>query len=338
MKWTEARKRLLNLATGRESAPSAEPPPPPAAEPGGDGAAERLRSTPPPAGRPGPRLAEPEERCARAVSLCVASGKGGTGKSVLTASLAQLLAARARTILLDADLGVGNAHILQDVSPERTLLDVAEGRHAVRDVRTPCGASIDLIAAGSGVPRMADLSTYEMHLIAHGLDELEGDYGFVLVDSAAGISRQTMAFAEASDVTLVVTTPDLTAMTDAYAFLKVLFTRRAAARTLLVVNRAESEGEAERVQHRITDVCGRFLGQAPRVLGWIPSDSAVVRAVNHRSSVVAFEPESRSARAVERLACRLVVELAGGADSPAADPRGLGRQLLRKLGYSGEGA
>ena len=130
----------------------------------------------------------------RAASLCVASGKGGTGKSVVAASLACQLADRGRTLILDADFGVGNAHILQDVTPTATLVEVALGQASVRDALVPCSGRIDLLGAGSGVPRMAELSRYEVQLIASGLEQVETDYRYLLVDSAAGISRQTLRF------------------------------------------------------------------------------------------------------------------------------------------------
>ena len=308
MDWNLAKRRLFSLAPGRE-----------------EGGTER--SEPPPIS-PWPGLAE--HRPARAVSLCVASGKGGTGKTVVTAALARLAAAHGRTLILDADLGVGNAHILQDVTPARTLVDVVEGTAKVADVREPCSDSLDLVAAGSGVPRMTYLSSYELHLVAYGVGELEREYDYVLVDSAAGISHQTMAFAEASDIVLVVTTPDLTAMTDAYAFLKVLYTRRPETQVLLAVNRAEDQDEAERVRVRIGEVCERFLGVLPGSAGWIPLDPAVVRAVNHRASVVMAEPEAPASRALRVLAARVLRELA------RVEPRGLGRSLLRQIGLAGD--
>jgi len=322
MDWIEARRRLLRLTTGRDTD---------GARGGAPAGGFRPRLVLP---RPGSNASAEDaaapEPVRRAVSLCVASGKGGTGKTVVTAALARLFAARGRTLIFDADLGVGNAHILQDVSPERTLVDVVEGQASVRDVRTRCSEAIDLVGAGSGVPRMAELSAYEMHLVAHGVQELEQEYAYLLVDSAAGISRQTVSFAEASDVVLVVTTPDLTAMTDAYALLKVLYLKRPRAVALLVVNRAEDEEEALRVDRRIADVCHRFLGAAPRYAGWIPNDPAVIRAVNHRASVVFAEPESSAARALRVLAVRVLDELG------AHRPEGLGRLLLHQIGYSGD--
>jgi flagellar biosynthesis protein FlhG len=264
----------------------------------------------------------------RAGSICVVSGKGGTGKSVLSASLGVLLARRARTLLVDADFGVGNAHILQDVAPERSFIDVVEGEAQARDIRVNCGPRLDLLAGGSGVSHMASLGAYELHLIACGIEVLELEYGQVLVDSAAGISSQTVSFAAASDVVLIVTTPDVTALTDAYAFLKVLLQRRGDCTPLLAVNRTLDAAEAEHVAERMTAVSRRFLGREPRYVGHLPEDRAVVQSVNDRRPIAISEPDSRFARALRRVAAEVVDEL------DRVQHRGLGRTLLRTVGYS----
>lgn len=307
MSWTDTRKKILQLASGRSTRSQ-------------DGSSDE--------GTPRPDGAARADERPRPVSLCIASGKGGTGKSIVSASLAALLAARGRTLLVDADLGVGNAHILQDVTPAATCVDVVEGRLGVREALTPCGKNLDLLAAGSGVPRMAELSGYELHLVASGLREIEPDYRFVLLDSAAGVSHQTIAFARASDLVLIVTTPDLTAMTDGYAFLKLLFAGRVGTRALLLVNRAANAEEADEVTRRIARVGERFLGAAPRCIGWLPHDPIVSTCVNRRGSVVNLEPGAEVSRSLRRIAASVVEELA------QVQARGFGHELQREVGYS----
>jgi flagellar biosynthesis protein FlhG len=207
-------------------------------------------------------------------------------------------------------------------------VDVVEGRESVRAALSPCGKDVDLLAAGSGVPRMSEMSSYELHLLATGLREVEDEYRYVLIDSAAGVSHQTLAFARASDATLVVTTPDLTAMTDAYAFLKLLFAGRAGTRALLLVNRAASAEEAEEVTRRIARVGERFLGMAPRCIGWLPHDRAVSACVNRRGSVVALEPGAEVSRSLRLIAVALAEELG------QVQGKGLGTELLREVGYA----
>ena len=258
----------------------------------------------------------------RAASLCVASGKGGTGKSVVCASLAALFARQGKTLIVDADMGVGNAHILQDVAPDRSFVDLVEGRCGVRDIRAACRENLDLLAAGSGVSRMSALTSWEMHLVAGGIEEIEGEYAHVLVDSAAGISSQTVALAAASDLVLIVTTPDVTALTDAYAFLKVLLMRRPDCAPIFLVNRASSFEEGIQVSERLCAVARRFLRREPRCVGILPDDRAVVRCVNSRAPVVVREPDTPFSKAMTIVQGRIRGELM------RETGRGLGRSLL----------
>ena len=329
MKWERTRRRLLG---GRILEGEAHPSAGPSASvstPPESGAAEVARE---PDTRASSRAERPRRPPLVASSICIASGKGGTGKSVLTASLARLLARRGRTLLVDADFGVGNAHILQGVHPASSLVEVVEGDVTLQQALHDCGGGLDLLAAGSGVSRMTELSVYEMHLVARELERVEGAYAHVLVDSAAGVSSQTVAFAAASDVVLLATTPDITAMTDAYAFFKVLLRRRPGVNPLLVVNRARDYDEAYSVACRMDQVSRRYLGRAPRWIGYVPDDPLVVRSVNERTPLVLLDPDGEASRALGGIASALLDELAR---TPAC---GLSRGLTSRVGYSPGGA
>ncbi|MEW6072573.1 MAG: cellulose synthase operon protein YhjQ/BcsQ [Planctomycetota bacterium] len=322
MDWSHARRKLIHLARGGAALEA-----PAAAAAAGAEAQEmpiRLdgRVLPPDRGPPG--AADPIG-AVRAASISVASGKGGTGKSIVAASLANLLSIRGRTLLVDLDLGVGNAHILQDVSPPQSFVEVVEGSAALRNILVPCSGQVDLAPAGSGIPRLAELAPAEMHLVAAGIAEVERDYRYLVADAAAGVSPQTIGFAGACDVVLIVTTPDLTAMTDAYAFLKVILGRRPDARPLLLVNRVEGELEAREVASRISRVCRRFLGRLPRLVGWIPDDAMVRESVNRRRPLVLHAPEAPASRALKQAAVAVIEEL------HRTHPRGMGWTLLRQL-------
>lgn len=264
----------------------------------------------------------------RARSLCIASGKGGTGKSVVTASLASVLAESQRVLIVDADLGIGNAHIMQDVAPEHSLVDLVEGRASAREVVASCGKNLDLLPAGSGVSHVAALEAWEMSLVAGAIGDLERDYDWVLVDSGAGISAQTVALAAACERVLLVTTPDVTALTDAYAFLKVLVQRDPRVAPCFVVNRATSAAEAEDVADRLRGAARKFLGRDVPSLGMLSDDRAVVRCVNSRAPVVLREPDSRFASDLRGLASLLV------RDVPTGPSLGLGERLARLVGDS----
>ena len=256
----------------------------------------------------------------RARSLCVVSGKGGTGKSVVSASLARIFSRGGRTLLVDADLGVGNAHILQGVTPRWTLADLFVGRAPSQLVQS-CGERLDLLAGGSGVARLASISYSDLARIGDALGELEPHYDYLIADCGAGISEATLAFARAADRVVVVTTPDLTAMTDAYAFLKVLGIPSTGPAPALVVNRAPDETVARDTAGRVEAVGRRFLGRGPDVLGWLPEDPSVTPSVNQRTPLVERSPRGPAALALEGLAQELLERLDG------QHPRGLGRHL-----------
>ena len=276
----------------------------------------------------------------RARSLCIASGKGGTGKSSISASLATLFVRRGRTLLMDGDLGCANAHILQNVHPKHSFADVIAGELGVPEIVTPCESGVDLLAGGSGLARLAGLKSYELEMIGRGLDALEPHYDHLVVDSAAGLSRQTVAFAVACDATVVVTTPDVTAMTDAYAFIKV-FVRQCEAQGVdrpmpyLVVNRVESATEAEIVSRRLQEVVHKYLGRKVELIGHLPEDRALFRASQRRKTVVDDEPESEVSRALHTLSNSVLSRLAA-VGGKKADTRSVGQRLAE--GVTGKSA
>ena len=262
---------------------------------------------------------------ARARSVCVVSGKGGTGKSLCSASLASLLSRRGRTLIMDGDLGVGNAHLLQNVQPEATLVDVVEGRLPLHRAITRCGDRLDLLAGGSGFARVAHLPHVELEILAKGLEQMERSYDYLVVDSAAGLSEQTVGLAAAADLVVLVTTPDITSLTDAYAFLKVLVQVGPARDPLVVINRVQDPAEAEIAMRRIANVASKFLGRSLQFACILPEDRAAFRCTQRRSPVTLSEPDSPLAGALRDLGREVLGQL------DQLHPAGLGRTLGRRL-------
>ncbi|MCB9907200.1 MAG: AAA family ATPase [Planctomycetes bacterium] len=255
----------------------------------------------------------------RAKSVCVVSGKGGTGKSMIAASLSSLLARRGPTLLLDADLGVGNAHILQGVSPRHTVADVLAGKTELAKALHPCRPNLDLLAGGSGLAHLAHLEGADMDRLSMGLRSVENRYDFMVVDSAAGLSGQTLAFAAACDLILVVTTPAVTALTDAYAFMKVLWSRCPDGRVRLVLNRVQNRDQGIEAAERLCNVTQRFLGQAPECLAYLPEHTSAFEATQERRPLVEDETSNPLVEEMKQLE-RLVEEqwAASGSRSMAA--------------------
>jgi flagellar biosynthesis protein FlhG len=241
------------------------------------------------------------------VSVSMVSGKGGVGKSHFVASLAILLAKAGLDVLvLDGDLGLANVDTLMGLTPRYTLWDVVAGRCEVEDVVMTGSHGIRLAPASSGVEEMANLDDYRLEVLIRSLDELRGRCDAFLVDAGSGIGRQILRLAQAAQDILVVTTPEPTAISNAYITLKLLLGRPLLRTPKFVLNRVQSPSEGRRVERRIKRVSRHFLQVEPEILGIIPEDPNVLKAVHSQEPVVEMFPRSPASLALRELADHLM--------------------------------
>ncbi|MBO8141034.1 MAG: MinD/ParA family protein [Firmicutes bacterium] len=242
----------------------------------------------------------------RARVVAVTSGKGGVGKTNLAANLGLLLVGRGqRVALLDADLGLANVDIVLGIDPPFTLSHVLSGERSLAEVMVEGPKGLKVLAGGSGVFELANLSQWRLERFIRALESLDDSLDLLLLDTGAGIGRQVMAFNLASQELIVVTTPEPTSLADAYSVIKVVATRRADVRLLVAVNMAPSLREGEAVFERLSTVARRFLGVQLEHLGTIPRDEAVVRAVQRQEPFVLASPHAPASRAVASMADKL---------------------------------
>lgn len=235
----------------------------------------------------------------------VTSGKGGTGKSFLTSNLGVLLSGSSSAMVLDADFGLANMHLLYDLSPGRTAAHLVTGEAALDDVILQGPHGVRLIPGGSGVPELASMEPARLAALAGALSGLDALGGWLLVDTPSGIDRQSLMFLLAADQVLVVTTEDITALTDAYAVIKTVLSHRPAATIVVVMNQARTyDGGLEAFQ-RLAHVVRRFLGRELTMGGIVPEDDAVARSVSSRVPVALGEPGAPASRALASLARKL---------------------------------
>ncbi len=262
-----------------------------------------------------PTLAVRRRRSARV--LAVASGKGGVGKTNIAVNLAISLSRRGLHVaLVDADLGTANVDVLMNVRPRYDLSHVIQGNHTLEEVAAPVGRNLRLIAGASGLASIADLGEFERHRLIHELGKLEAQSDVVLLDCGAGISRNVLAFAHSADDLLIVTTPEPSALTDAYALIKALSRAPQPPPMKLVVNQANTDREAGLVVERVSSVASRFLGISIECAGRILQDRHVPLAVRQRIPFVVKYPRSDAARGVSVLAERVALSVCGGASKP----------------------
>jgi flagellar biosynthesis protein FlhG len=246
----------------------------------------------------------------RASVIAITSGKGGVGKSNVAVNLAiKLSAAGKRVVLLDADLGLANADVLCGIDLPCNLSHVIARRKELSEVMVKAPGGFRLIGGASGLARMADLTDYDRQRIVDAMGELEETTDIILIDTGAGISPNVLSFTRAADHVLVLTTPEPTAITDAYAVIKVISraTPEEAAdrRVSLLVNQVRSPGEARVVHERIAKVARQFLGVSVLDAGYLFADEQVHAAVRKRTPFVLTAPKCPAAHGVTQLAMRL---------------------------------
>jgi len=235
--------------------------------------------------------------------LAVASGKGGVGKTNVAANLAICLAASGKEVLLiDADLGLANLDIILNVKARHTLAQVISGERTLEEVILKGPAGIRLICGASGLTQMADLNEFQRQRLLQEMSRLERQVDVIVLDTGAGITRNVLSFCDASDQTLVVTTPEPTSITDAYAVVKCLTQNRSGVKVSLLVNMAQSRQEAKSVYQRIAGVAQKFLSVIVYDAGYILRDDHVVEAVKQREPVVLAYPRCQASHCLMALA------------------------------------
>ncbi|MDE2464808.1 MAG: AAA family ATPase [Alphaproteobacteria bacterium] len=235
----------------------------------------------------------------------IGSGKGGTGKTMISIGLAQALAqSGARVLLCDADLGLANAGVQMGLGDSGDLPSFLAGLKPLDRSVAATDAGFDILAAPSGSGALANAGALAAENLCARL-RTAGGYDHVLLDLSAGVDAAVMRFAACADTTLLVVTPDPASLTDAYAFAKLLQKATGTRLPQLIINRAVSEAEAERTREAMAATCRAFLRQVPQLLGIVPHDPRVRDAVCRQLPVLARVPHGPAAKAVLALAGRL---------------------------------
>jgi flagellar biosynthesis protein FlhG len=249
---------------------------------------------------------------ARARITAITSGKGGVGKTFVSANLAVALSRRGeRVLVLDADLGLANLDVVLNLYPKITLHDVLTGRHTLEEAIVPAPGGFDVLLAGSGMVEYSRLTPEVREQLAQVIETVRPRYDRVLLDTGAGISDVVLFSLSLANQVLVVATPEPTSLTDAYATIKVLATTQQRYDVQLLVNQVTRIGEGRLIARQLQLVIDRYVATAigapvrVEMVGEIPSDVAVREAVRKRQLLVECYPGSDAAKAVCEAASRM---------------------------------
>jgi flagellar biosynthesis protein FlhG len=238
--------------------------------------------------------------------LAITSGKGGVGKTNIATNLSIAMASEnQRVTLLDADLGLGNLDVLMNLHSRYNLSHVVAGKRSLSEITQVGPGGIEVICGGSGIESLANLSSFQRQRLIEEMDQLHDCTDMLVIDTGAGIHSTVLGFCLAADHTLVVTTPEPTAMTDAYAMIKVLASKQYTGRISLLVNMAQSLTEGKKIYRQIADVAGRFLNVPVFEAGVLCKDEALLQAVRKRQPVIEAFPKANISKALTAISNRL---------------------------------
>ncbi|MBA3440795.1 MAG: MinD/ParA family protein [Pyrinomonadaceae bacterium] len=245
-------------------------------------------------------------KASHARTIAVTSGKGGVGKSNFAVNVSLELAALGRRVsLLDGDLALANADVLLGLHPQYHLGHVLAGLRTLDEVVVRVGSGVRLIPGGSGFEELANLSHNQHTRLIAELCAMENDSDFLIIDTAAGIGHNVMDVLRAAAEVVIVTTPDPTAVVDAYATIKVLHNHSPSKPISIVVNDVVGIGDADHIFSQLRSAVSRFLNHEIYHLGTVPRDAELAEAVREQRPVVEYAPDSPSARAFRLIAKHL---------------------------------
>lgn len=252
-------------------------------------------------------LNERQDRKKYVKTIAVASGKGGVGKTNVTASLAIALKKLGKEVLIfDADLGLSNIDVLLHLAPRYNIQNILRGEMSLEDVIIEGPHGIKVLPASSGVQELTALDEFQRLSTIEAFEAYNSDIDILLIDTAAGISDNVAFFCVAAQETIVVTSPEPTSLTDAYALIKVLFTRYQEKEFSVLVNSVRNQDEALGVFKNLSSATEKFLNISLDYLGYIPYDDSVRKAVRAQKAFIDIFPESSASRQIEVIAGKIM--------------------------------
>lgn len=240
--------------------------------------------------------------------IAITSGKGGVGKTNISVNMAIAYARTGKKVLLvDGDLGMANVNVLLNVVPQYNLLHVVNQQKKMSDIITDTEFGIKFIAGANGFSRIANLTETELAFFAEEFSTIN-NFDIIIIDTGAGISSNVLQFVAAADEVYIVTTPEPTAITDAYGIIKIITTELSMERNMnlkLLVNRVHSADEGKRISDRIINIASQFLNYKIEYLGFIYDDPAVSMSVIRQKPFMEVAPQSKPAICIKHIVGRI---------------------------------
>ena len=239
--------------------------------------------------------------------IAITSGKGGVGKTNVAVNMAIAYAEIGkRVILIDGDMGMANVNVLLNIVPRYNLLQVINRQKKMSEIILDTEFGIKFIAGADGFSKIANLSKEELDYFTKEFLSLS-NADIIIIDTGAGIANNVLQFVAAADEVYVVTTPEPTAITDAYGIIKIISTELVdrESNIKLLVNRVHSADEGKRISERIITIVGQFLNYKVDYIGFVYEDSVVQTAVIRQKPFIVVNPTSRPSVCIKHIVGRI---------------------------------
>lgn len=239
--------------------------------------------------------------------IAITSGKGGVGKSNLSVNMAIAYAQQGKKVtLIDGDLGMANVNVLMNVVPQYNLMHVINKQKTMQEIINETEFGIKFIAGANGFSKIANLTVDELDYFAKQFAML-GNSDIIIIDTGAGIANNVLQFVAAADEVYVVTTPEPTAITDAYGIIKIITTELVdrEMNIKLLVNRVHSSDEGKRISDRIINIAGQFLNKKVDYIGFVYDDPVVQASVIRQKPFIIVNPTSKPAQCIKHIVGRI---------------------------------
>lgn len=239
--------------------------------------------------------------------IAVTSGKGGVGKTNMAVNMAIAYAQLGKkVILIDGDLGMANVNVLLNIVPQYNLMQVINRQKTMSEIILDTEVGIKFIAGANGFSKIANLSVEELDYFAKQFAQL-GNADIIIIDTGAGIANNVLQFVAAADEVFVVTTPEPTAITDAYGMIKIITTELndRNINIKLLVNRVHSAEEGKKISDRIITIVGQFLNYKVDYIGFVYDDSVVSASVIRQKPFMVVNPTSKPAQCIKHIVGRI---------------------------------
>jgi flagellar biosynthesis protein FlhG len=238
----------------------------------------------------------------KAKTFVFTSGKGGTGKTFLSLNIAHAFSRQYKILFIDFDRNLSNANIMVNEIPEKTVLDFFSGKKLLHETIVEYETNLHFIFGDSGRLNYPHLKNESIIYFFNQLKKIQPGYDFIFIDTGSGASDEILSILQKVDINVIITTPEPTAVMDAYVILKLLNSHNYKGEKTIIINKCNSEEEGKAAFTNLTSAAGHFLHEKLNLVGIICFDQAVGKTIMAQEPILKRFPLSEASRQILQVA------------------------------------